>query len=293
MRARMYDPRTGRFTQTDPIAGNRPWDHYLYASNNPVSRIDPMGTQDLDPVKLAKQYNEHPVVVAEAKRVEALKLALPKWTAADDAELQRMYDEAPVSEDYLNLAKNLRAETGRTGGIVSGVLMPFETIKRKIAIQKLEEGDESGYQEYRAYGSAKLGGSTSAAGILAGGVGRTVLTREIAPPAPRVPRPLGANAGVPKEGIYEFRDATAEDKPYVGQSGNIPSRLNQHRESGRLPEGVVPKTREVTGGKTAREIAEHRRIQELTGGVPAKDSPNVANERDPIGPGRQHLLKDE
>ncbi len=48
MRARMYDPRTGRFTQNDPIAGNRPWDHYLYASNNPVSRIDPMGTQDED-----------------------------------------------------------------------------------------------------------------------------------------------------------------------------------------------------------------------------------------------------
>ena len=46
MRARMYDSRTGRFTQTDPILGNRPSKHYLYGSNNPVSRVDPMGLED-------------------------------------------------------------------------------------------------------------------------------------------------------------------------------------------------------------------------------------------------------
>jgi RHS repeat-associated protein len=46
MRHRMYDPLLGRFTQTDPILGNRPTDHYAYASNNPISRIDPRGLQD-------------------------------------------------------------------------------------------------------------------------------------------------------------------------------------------------------------------------------------------------------
>lgn len=45
-RARAYDPRIARFIQTDPIIGNRPLDHYAYASNNPISRIDPMGLQD-------------------------------------------------------------------------------------------------------------------------------------------------------------------------------------------------------------------------------------------------------
>ncbi len=43
MRARMYDPRTGRFTQNDPILGNRPGEHYIYVGNNPISRIDPKG----------------------------------------------------------------------------------------------------------------------------------------------------------------------------------------------------------------------------------------------------------
>jgi hypothetical protein len=36
----------GRFTQTDPLLGNRPFKHYSYGSNNPVSRVDPMGLQD-------------------------------------------------------------------------------------------------------------------------------------------------------------------------------------------------------------------------------------------------------
>jgi len=43
MRHRMYDPRTGRFTQTDPIRNNRVTEHYLYAGNNPTLFRDPTG----------------------------------------------------------------------------------------------------------------------------------------------------------------------------------------------------------------------------------------------------------
>ncbi len=93
----------------------------------------------------------------------------------------------------------------------------------------------------------------------------------------------------PVEGIYEFKDAKV-NKPYVGQSSNIPNRLKQHQASGKLAPNTPVKTTEVKGGKTTREIAEHRRIQEITGGVPARQSPDVANEVDPIGPARQHLL---
>jgi len=55
--------------------------------------------------------------------------------------------------------------------------------------------------------------------------------------------------------------------------------------------GSPVKTKAVPGGKTAREVVEHKEIQKLTGGVPAKQSPNVSNRVDPIGPKRQNLLK--
>jgi len=43
MRHRMYDPRIGRFTQVDPVLGNRAHEHYRHAANNPISNTDPMG----------------------------------------------------------------------------------------------------------------------------------------------------------------------------------------------------------------------------------------------------------
>jgi hypothetical protein len=100
---------------------------------------------------------------------------------------------------------------------------------------------------------------------------------------PATGRPVGM------AGIYEFSDGTAGGVPYVGQSGNIARRLGEHEAAGRL--GGTPVVRSVPGGKAAREIAEHNRIQEITGGVPARQSPNVSNKVDPIGPNRQHLLK--
>lgn len=46
---------------------------------------------------------------------------------------------------------------------------------------------------------------------------------------------------------------------------------------------------EVLGGRTAREIAEQQRINQITNGVGARH-PGIANQRNPIGPARQHLL---
>jgi hypothetical protein len=92
-----------------------------------------------------------------------------------------------------------------------------------------------------------------------------------------------------KAGRYEFPDQSAGGVPYVGQSGNIPSRLNQHERAGRYVPGTASVI-EVQGGKTAREISEHQRIQEITGGVPASQSRNVSNKVDPIGPKRKYLL---
>jgi hypothetical protein len=96
----------------------------------------------------------------------------------------------------------------------------------------------------------------------------------------------------PKEGRYEFPDKKAGDKPYVGQSGNIPARLEQHAQAGRYEPGTATTT-EVSGGRTAREISEHQRIQKITDGKPARQSDAVSNKKDPIGPNRRHLLPDD
>jgi hypothetical protein len=99
---------------------------------------------------------------------------------------------------------------------------------------------------------------------------------------------IDASKSATKEGIYEFTDTAG--KKYIGQSGNIPNRLKQHVKSGKIEAGTSVKTTYVAGGKTAREIAEHNRIQEITGGVPARRSNLVSNQVDPIGPNRRHLL---
>ncbi|MEZ8420602.1 putative toxin [Vibrio splendidus] len=74
--------------------------------------------------------------------------------------------------------------------------------------------------------------------------------------------------------MYEFTDTAG--KKYVGQSVNMPNRLKQHVKTGKLDPNQSVKTTEVLGGKTAREIAEHKRIQEITGGVPARFSDKVS-----------------
>ena len=84
------------------------------------------------------------------------------------------------------------------------------------------------------------------------------------------------------EGIYEF--TAASGKTYVGQSGNIAVRLEQHIASGKLLPGTSARITEVMGGKTAREIAEQLRINRL-GGIKY-----LENIRNPIGPTRQYLL---
>jgi|HubBroStandDraft_6_1064221.scaffolds.fasta_scaffold50608_2 RHS repeat-associated protein len=97
-------------------------------------------------------------------------------------------------------------------------------------------------------------------------------------------------AALPNEGIYEGPDANAPGKTYVGQSGDLPNRLQQHESSGKFPAGTKVSTTEVKGGRTAREVAEHNRIQQL-GGVKSRPGSQTSNTRNPIGKARQHLLK--
>ncbi len=50
LRARNYDPGSGRFTSTDPVSrGGAAVSSYAYADNNPVTLTDPAGTEPHDP----------------------------------------------------------------------------------------------------------------------------------------------------------------------------------------------------------------------------------------------------
>ena len=66
-------------------------------------------------------------------------------------------------------------------------------------------------------------------------------------------------------GVYEFPDAQTPGRTYVGRSGNTGRRLKQHEKTGKKAAGAGTQTTEVQGGKTAREVAEQRRIDALGG----------------------------
>ena len=134
--------------------------------------------------------------------------------------------------------------------------------------------------------------SAAAAGLVLPGGGYSAVD-DIAEAGATVVRSVGKKTddNVVREGIYEFTDDTGV--PYVGQSGNIDRRLAEHVRTGNLKPGQEVTITEVKGGQTAREIAEHNRIQKITGDVSAGESDKVLNRRNPIGENRRHLLDEQ
>lgn len=94
---------------------------------------------------------------------------------------------------------------------------------------------------------------------------------------------LGPAAKGADEGIYVIKGA---QETYVGQSGNIGSRLASTSRAGgsRRREVDAAEATAVSGGKTAREIAEQNKIDNL-GGIT-----RLGNLRNPIGPKRFRLM---
>lgn len=86
-----------------------------------------------------------------------------------------------------------------------------------------------------------------------------------------------------QKGIYEFDDLLNPGQKYVGQSGDIPQRLQQHVSAGRLDQIQDAKVTQVSGGKFTREIAEQDRISQL-GGIPGG---KLSNKINPIGVSRE------
>ncbi len=152
-------------------------------------------------------------------------------------------------------------------------------------------GVKSAYDNFRSgqylSGVVDIGGAlvdsvAAVVPVVPGGVGMAI---KAARAAERADDMLDATKVV-KEGIYEFPDALSAGRTYVGQSGNVAKRLGQHERSGKKAADAVATSTSVPGGKTAREVAEQRRINELGGIRTAPDS-RTSNVRNPIGPARR------
>jgi hypothetical protein len=186
--------------------------------------------------------------------------------------------------------------SGETKRIGKGLVNAGPSLYNAGAELLNEQGASSGqpYMELHMAPTVPINNTGEAVGAAVGSFGLVLLGGVEAGGARGAAAESGAAATetgvVPKEGIYEGPDATAPGKKYVGQSGDVPNRLGQHEASGKFPAGTQVKTTEVTGGKTAREVAEHNRIQQL-GGVRSKPGSQTSNIRNPIGKNRRHLLK--
>ncbi len=83
------------------------------------------------------------------------------------------------------------------------------------------------------------------------------------------------------EGIYKFPDKeTNKEQIYIGQSGDVEKRLEQHVSSDKLDKKDLPDVdvKIVEGGKETRELAEQKEIEANKGVKKGK----ISNKRNAV-----------
>jgi RHS repeat-associated protein len=223
-----------------------------------------------------------------------------KFTNPQTLNLYSMVSDDPESFADLDGHDELGLDNLAKAGVsfFNGMVKQAVNTVLDIADASLKNGSTERHSALDLVPREQADNPTEAAGMITIAVGTAFIPGPGEEGAATIAGNAGANeapaAAVPKEGIYEGPDATAPGKTYVGQSGNIPERLTQHGESGtgKFPAGTKVSTTEVKGGKTAREIAEQKRIDQL-GGVKSKPGSKTSNERNPIGPKRKDLVNNQ
>ncbi len=247
--ARWYDPAIGRFLAPDSVIPNvgssQSLNRYAYVNGNPLKYTDPSG----------------------------------HW-------LESAIDIAFIVYDIHDIAANglSWASGGALAADVAGLILPGVT-GRGALVRTVAHGDDLLRAASHADELVKAASKADEAATVvrqAENVGELGNRAEdVARAANRAPTSPAAAT----EGIYEFQDLLNPGQIYVGQSGNIPQRLQQHVDSGRLGRVEDARTTQMSGGKFAREIAEQERISEL-GGIPRGGGGQVSNIRNPVGPAR-------
>jgi RHS repeat-associated protein len=127
MRARYYDPSTGRFISRDPVEGqlNDPQTQngYNYADDNPVNLSDPSGRNPLGTcIQVTEQALQH---INDTHVIGGIANTISKSTFAEGLDLNDIFDAAKDVEPVIQQGGNL-IRTFDYGDIVGNVRTTFQ-----------------------------------------------------------------------------------------------------------------------------------------------------------------------
>jgi RHS repeat-associated protein len=126
LRARMYDPRLGRFTSRDPVMGKfqepLTLHAYLYCVNDPTNRIDPEGR--LSALILADAILNGGVIYNQGINLATFAASTENWKFFDLAEVTMRY--APFAMG-IAAATSLQTWPGRVAALIAGVTIEETT----------------------------------------------------------------------------------------------------------------------------------------------------------------------
>ncbi len=173
LRARQYNPVTGRFTTEDPIADGLNW--YVYCNNNPVMLVDPSG---LEPTKeeaasIAYHIYDHDLTSSETERIIAGWKLIDVFDGGDALSI-KLGIYIPEDDDSANPSEYVLAFRGstvnfkelETWGVWANNLLAFTSnaspdMWAVIAIARYFDATHS--QEITFVGHSKGGGEAIAA----------------------------------------------------------------------------------------------------------------------------------